>query len=688
MLVSHSFLGPLPVIRSPQTLDRPASAYRADIDGLRALAVLPVLFFHARIPGFAGGFTGVDIFFVISGYLITGVLRDDLDGARFSLVSFYERRVRRIIPAMAVMLGASLVAALWLDLPGELVSFADSLAATGMFASNIHFWRETGYFDPGGHTKPLLHTWSLAVEEQFYIVFPLLLVALTRWWRPHRATILLALAVLSFAFSVWGVAHMPTATFYLLPTRGWELLLGALLALDAVPPIRSRVARELCSALGVLSIAAGVIALDARSPFPGVHAMLPCLGAAGVIVGGRIPGGRLSAIIGSRPLVAVGLVSYSLYLWHWPLLVFARAVSPDGLSITMRLTILAIAGVIAWGSWRFVERPFRGTQGIGSRRHMFALAAVATFLIVAAGIGGHRAEGWPGRLPARVRALAAFSQRSDDPAFERCFAWLKNAVPPEHACSYGASTAPTVALWSDSHGAPLVPVLGEALARRGEAVRFLGKAGCPPIFGIDVSNPNRPDCRLYTASVLRYLDAHPELHTVVLMARFAAYVDGADVEPGAMDEREPEMLITDAGRAIADPYDRRDRYVRALDATVRLLRSQGRRVLIVYPVPEAGVDVPTTLARLARVGRDPAAFTRRRTMYAGRQRWMIPALDSIVSSSGAIAVHPERLLCDAVICRVFAGGDPLYSDAHHLSNSGAVFVMPAFAELLAAPVNH
>jgi peptidoglycan/LPS O-acetylase OafA/YrhL len=677
------------VTRSPQRTPA-ATGYRADIDGLRALAVLPVVLFHARVPGFAGGYTGVDIFFVISGFLITGVLREELDattggsgalGTR-SLARFYERRIRRILPAMLAMLGVCLLAALWIDLPGEMVAFSDTLAATASFSTNILLWLQTGYFDPSAHTRPLLHTWSLAVEEQFYIVFPLLLVVLTRWLRPHRARALLALAVGSFAFSVWGVAHMPTATFYLLPARGWELMIGALLALDAVPPIRSRAVGECCTALGLLAIAAGIVLLDAHTPFPGVNALYPTLGAALVIVGGTAPSVRLTELLGSRPLVAVGLVSYSLYLWHWPLLVFGAAVAPT-MSTTTRLALVAAAAVIAWLSWRFVERPFRGPSAIGTRRDMFRLAAVASVLLVAIGLGGHRADGWPSRLPVRVRGIAAYAGRSEDPAFERCFAHPRHAVAPEEACRYGAAVAPSVVLWSDSHGAPVVPVLGEALAHEGAAVRFLGKAGCPPIVGLDISNPNRADCRLYTTAVRRYLDAHPELHTVVLMARFPNYVDGRDAESGPAEAGEPEMLVTDAGRAITDPLDRRTRYVRALDETVRMLRAQGRRVFIVYPVPEVGYDVPSTLARKVRLGGDPAQVRSPRARYEARQRWMAPALDSIVRATGADAVHPERWLCDASTCRLFADGAPLYTDAHHLSRPGALFILPAFADLIA-----
>ncbi len=288
-----------------------ATRYRPDIDGLRAVAVLAVVLYHAGVPGVAGGFVGVDVFFVISGFLITGILAHELDADRFSIVGFYDRRVRRILPALVLVVAASFVAGWILLSPAALRDFAGSAAATALFASNVWFWQTRDYFTQAAELLPLLHTWSLAVEEQFYIIFPLLLFALRRWSRATLTLVIAAGCTVSFFLSVLGVAWMPTATFYLLPTRAWELGIGALLALVSLPAA-SRPLREAGAALGLAAILASVALIDVTTPFPGAAALPACLGAVALIwAGGQGP--TYAGALLSLPAVAfVGLISYSL----------------------------------------------------------------------------------------------------------------------------------------------------------------------------------------------------------------------------------------------------------------------------------------------------------------------------------------------------------------------------------------
>src|SRR5271170_3095038 len=308
----------LMTMTNPSPVNRPR--YRPEIDGLRALAILPVLLFHYRVSPFRGGFVGVDVFFVISGYLITQLIEAERREGRFSIARFYERRVRRIFPALFVMLTAATIAAAFILFPVDLVRYANSLLATAGFAANFEFWREAGYFDVAAAEKPLLHLWSIAVEEQFYLVFPALLLL----FQSRRVAITLAIFVLSFAFAVWGVIHAPSAAFYLLPGRAWELMLGALLALHAVPFIERRWIREALAVTGIALIAIAVFGYSKDTPFPGAAALLPCLGAA-LVIYSSVPGiTSASAVLSLPPLVFVGRISYSLYLWHWPLYVFAR----------------------------------------------------------------------------------------------------------------------------------------------------------------------------------------------------------------------------------------------------------------------------------------------------------------------------------------------------------------------------
>ena len=307
---------------SAGAVHRPGS-YRPEIDGLRAMAVVPVVLYHAHVPGVSGGFVGVDVFFVISGFLITSQLAADVAAGRFSIVTFYERRVRRIFPALFVMLAVSAVMALWLLLPFELESFAASLRASALFVSNFYFMRETGYFVAAAITKPLLHTWSLAIEEQFYIFFPVYLYAMSRWAPRWLLPVTTVVLVLSLGLCISMTHPQSDAAFFYTPARVWELLTGSVLALAPRRVLPGWLAQAL-GAAGLVLIAVAVFGFDARTPFPGSAAMLPAGGAALVILASGANPTASGGLLSLGPIRFVGLISYSLYLWHWPLLVFYR----------------------------------------------------------------------------------------------------------------------------------------------------------------------------------------------------------------------------------------------------------------------------------------------------------------------------------------------------------------------------
>ena len=300
--------------------------YRKEVDGLRAVAVLPVVFFHAGFPIFGGGYVGVDVFFVISGFLITSIIATELQAGKFSLLSFYDRRARRILPALVVMVLVCLPFAwLWM-LPSELKEFSESMAAVFTFSSNILFWRTSGYFDTEAELKPLLHTWSLAVEEQYYLFFPLLLGLLWKFGQRLTLLVLGVLAIFSLCLGQWGSTNDPSAAFYLLPTRGWELLIGAgaaLLVVQGRVPKAGPKVHEWGSALGLALIAGSVFLYGRDTPFPGIYALAPTVGAVMIILLAT-PQCLVGRLLGSRIAVGIGLVSYSTYLWHQPLLAFAR----------------------------------------------------------------------------------------------------------------------------------------------------------------------------------------------------------------------------------------------------------------------------------------------------------------------------------------------------------------------------
>jgi peptidoglycan/LPS O-acetylase OafA/YrhL len=367
--------------------------YRPEVDGLRAVAVLPVLFFHAGFESFGGGFVGVDVFFVISGFLITRILVDEMEAGRFSMAAFYERRARRILPALFVMLVLCVPAAWVLLPPSAMVRFSESLVAVPLFASNILFWRQSGYFDTAAELKPLLHTWSLAVEEQYYILFPIVLLAVFRLNRRLLVPVLLAGFVMSLWLAEWLVLRKPGAAFFLLPTRGWELLLGALVAvLGAKLQVGAFVSNMLC-ALGLGMIAAAVAFFTRATPTPGLQTLLPTVGAALVLLYARSSGSWVGWILCWRPAVWVGLISYSAYLWHQPLLAFFRYAAPGELGLVRACVALACSIGFGYLSWRFVEMPIRNPQKV-ARRAVVIFGVLGVSLISAVGVAGYLTQGF------------------------------------------------------------------------------------------------------------------------------------------------------------------------------------------------------------------------------------------------------------------------------------------------------
>lgn len=378
--------------------------YRPEIDGLRAIAVLPVIMFHAGFSQMSGGYVGVDVFFVISGFLITGILARELDAGRFSLLGFYERRARRILPALFLVLLVTAVVGSLVMLPYELAALGRGILAVLLFVSNVLFWRESGYFAGESELNPLLHTWSLAVEEQYYILFPVVLWACWRWFPKGVVPFLLVVTLGSLALAEFLSTRMPSSNFYLLPTRAWELLAGSLTALYL---LRRRAPQgwlaEALSLAGMCAIAFAVLTYDAGTPFPSLWAMAPVLGTVAIIVAAS-PATLVGKLLGTAPFVGIGLISYSAYLWHQPLFAFARLLDPD--HHPQQGIMLLLAGgalVLAWLSWRFVERPFRRRDAF-TRGRIFALSGLTSAAFAAIAAVSILSGGLPQRYPEEQRA--------------------------------------------------------------------------------------------------------------------------------------------------------------------------------------------------------------------------------------------------------------------------------------------
>ncbi|HEY3638309.1 MAG TPA: acyltransferase family protein [Rhizomicrobium sp.] len=643
-----------------------ALQYRPEIDGLRALAILPVVLFHYGVPGFQGGFVGVDVFFVISGYLIASLIQSETDSGVFSLAQFYERRVRRIFPALFAMLAAVSIAAYLYLFPVDLVRYAQSLFATALFGANFEFWRESGYFDTVANQKPLLHLWSIAVEEQFYLLFPALLLALRRATPRTRTGVIACIFAISFAIAAWGVVDAKVATFYLLPARAWELMLGTLLALKALPRLQSRLTAEILAALGLGLIAITVFFYTPQTPFPGPAALVPCLGAALVIYAAK-PATFIGKLLTWRPLVFIGLISYSLYLWHWPVFVFATYIdlqAPVGIGSAL---LIALSFVLAIISYRYVERPFRKARFRIRRRKAFLAAACAMVLTAGPAAFAASSDGLPERLrPGLQRILA--EQDDHESRIENCFFRTASDVRNHRLCRIGAKTGrPTFLLWGDSHADAILPAVAAAAERSGRAGVFAGGEACPPLLGVTTPMPG---CRAFNDAVTTSA-RDPAIREVILEARWAKYAEGSPYG----EEPKGHVVLSDESNDQAGGSDNHAVFERGLARTVDELTKLNKKVVIIASVPEIGWPVPAVLARRA-LAEDADSVAPGLGNYLQRQKFVLGTFSAMQQRYGAVVLHPDRILCATGTCEVARNGIPLYRDEHHLSVFGARQLTP------------
>ncbi len=653
-----------------------AAAYRPEIDGLRALAVLPVVFYHAGFAPFSGGFVGVDVFFVISGYLITAILVREIGAGEFSLARFYERRARRLFPALFAVIGAASVAGVFLLMPTELEDFGESAATTALFTSNFLFFSEAGYFAGPAELKPLLHTWSLAIEEQYYLLFPGFLLLITRYARSHYLQWVVGLWLVSFITSVVWIEADPDGAFYLLPSRTWELMTGSLLAIGNWKISRPAL-NEFGAALGVLLILWAVFGFSSATPFPGAAALLPCLGTALVILCAQQAHATVvGRLLSWRPIVFVGLISYSLYLWHWPLLVYARHALVRSLQPLEAAVIVALAIVLAIASWKFIEQPFRGRHGWLNRKQVFRGSMAVIGVAVLTGLLFDQTEGFPQRLPDAVAQVAAVAE--ERPAQrERCEGV---DIDPQLLCRVNmADVDPTFLLWGDSHAMMSMMAIGQAAAATGRNGLLAATNGCAPLLGVYRPARGRTDCRAYNQATLDMIEQLPQLQTIVLMARWPRY---AEATP--FGEESSEILwLADAAGTAATPAENRAMFSTALTRTVQSLVDLGREVVIIGAVPEAGVEVPIKLAKAKWWGAG-ADLALPLANFAERQQYVDETIRAL-SSQLAPAVRYQPVapaLCSTASCTLVSDdGMPLYFDDNHLSRIGLETIQPVLNEM-------
>lgn len=602
-------------------------AKRGDIQGLRAIAVLAVVLFHAVEGALPGGFVGVDVFFVVSGYLITGIILRPMEAGQFSLVDFYRRRVRRLFPALYTMMAFTLLAGFILFPPTLLIEYIESQFFTTLFISNFYFLDQTDYFDLQAELMPLLHTWSLGVEEQFYLLFPPLLWALHKWARRVMWPVLALLAVVSLAASQRWVMTDGDVAFYHPASRAFELLIGSLCVwADRRGGIPDSLKAPLGGA-GLLLILLSLIFISPETSFPGIVALAPCLGTAALLLSRDSFANRLTA---NGWMVRIGDISYSLYLWHWPLLVYAKFMFPGSFLAVLVAVLFSFAA--AWVSFRYIETPFlRGDQ-----KWILPIGLAAMLVSIAVALPIYLMNGVPGRFSPELRAYLAASE-DFNPDRPQCHMRSDRPIPYQQTCIYGdESQPPSMAIWGDSHGTELAMMLGTRLKDDQRSLRSMTMSGCA------ASLSRYPLCNEQVADSLEAMIADDEMRTILLVQNLHGHDDYAK--------------DTVAG----------------LKQTALKLKKADKQVVIVYPIPTMDFDPPSRLMLDVRGGGDPNNSGLPRSRYDQKSGHLWEELARFVEENELIGVAPADIFCDEKVCHTYKEDiGVLYYNQGHLSLKGA-----------------
>lgn len=619
--------------------------YNPAIDGLRAIAVISVLFFHLGLSAAPGGFSGVDIFFVISGFLISRIILREMAEGTFSFVTFFDRRIRRIIPALYVMLLATFVAGFVVLMPEDYAEYGASLTGAALSFSNFTFHLQSGYFTTLAEFRPLLHTWSLAVEEQFYLVFPPLILILVRLKLPHSimAAVVAGLLFASLLEAQVLLERDPSAAFYMLPFRMWELLAGTLLAFYDLwnCKFQGRVINEAIGLVGLVLVGVSLFGIDSDTPFPGLAALPAVLGSTAILFAVQHTkqgenGTWVGKALAFAPMKFFGKISYSLYLWHWPIIVFYRHYFSYEISLFAAAVMGTLSVLLAYLSFRFIETPVRKSSF--SLRHLPKAGgfAAATGFIAVLGVFLYVAHGLSARIDKpSLQLLAAL--KDSNPDRKTCHRDRNGAdFDLAKQCVFGVPDAkPTVAVWGDSHGAELAYAVGQIFTdrHRGDVVEITASR-CPPLMDVDI--PGRPDCRELNNNILQAL-TKSDINTVVLAGFWRSHF-----ETGRLSALKPAM---------------------------QALHDAGKKVIVVGLVPSPPDSGPQRVAQLNRRGllTDPYFFSPEADIQNGADKEIRDMATGL-----ATVLLPRTILCPAPDrCPLYANGMVYYFDTNHLTLSAA-----------------
>jgi len=643
--------------------------YRKEIDGLRAIAVIPVILFHAGIFGFSGGYIGVDIFFVISGYLITTIILDELAQNKFSIKNFYERRAKRILPALSAVLILTTVLA-FIFMPANLLkSYANSLMSVVTFTSNFHFFTTSGYFSTVSDQKPLLHTWSLAVEEQFYLFFPLMLGYLWVKGKRHITKVIIVLSIISLILAQFlAVNGFTDANFYLIFSRAWELFTGALIALTSIQTIKiERWQRESLGLIGLTLIAYSIFFFDDHTLFPSFYALVPIIGTVLIIAFTTIDT-LVGKILSQRLFVGIGLISYSLYLWHQPLFAFLRLKSVGEPEPRLFIIAIALSFVFAMLSYQYVEKPFRkkSANTVKAKFTVLQYAGISIAFFIVVGLITVSNRGFQNRFGDNsYMASIKFS-----PKRKACHYNGRNYEEPKNSCRYFGENV-SWATFGDSHTVEPAYALAKALEPKDIGLLHLSFSGCVPSLLFEVKDPG---CTKWVKEAFDYLENNQSIKNVYLGFNYNGFLFGSHRNHyPKLPNNDPSLLLTEKYSQLT-AQETRELYWQGLNIMVNRLIDSGKTVYLQYPIPELPLHISNLLTPFSIFGGDLRFDLQNTTSadyYFTRNSYILEKLNSLIYNDKLIAVKPFGLMCSKSSCPAVSKGKSLYFDDGHLSVFGA-----------------
>ncbi|MEE9326109.1 MAG: acyltransferase family protein [Cocleimonas sp.] len=607
--------------------------YRAEVDGLRAIAIIPVILFHAGFTTFSGGFIGVDVFFVISGYLITSIIIKETREERFSLLGFYERRARRILPPLFLVLFVSACIAWFLFLPNEMKIFSQTIASAASFLTNVYFYlHSSNYFGLASDLNPLLHLWSLAVEEQFYIFFPILMIFLLKMKGYFLYVFLLGLLIFSLGLSQWMIADSPLFSFYSLPTRGWELLIGSMLATNIVSSYSPK-GSQLFSIVGLLLILLSVFILDRNTPFPGYYALIPTIGAALIIVFAKA-GTVVHTLLSSKILVGIGLVSYSVYLWHQPLFAFSRLFDFDVTNYIVFIALVFLTFLLSIVSNVLIEKPIRNRSFL-TQKTIFTSSLILMVIFSVLGVYGHFNNGYPARSDVFSRLQSNFG--------------LSLACNGNSSISNECITGPEpeVAVYGNSFAMHLVSGLTNSFPKKG--LVQLTQDTCEPFENIEIERFGKEKCDVFNKQSINTIVKTSSIRVVIISSPFHTFTsDVARVE-----------------------------FVK----TINQLELAGKKVVVIGPPPSNGADHGKCFARKFSTNKTAQCNFPVKEVKPAYQKIM-QQLRVVQTLTNMTLIDLKDVICDNSICNVVDGDVVIFRDRGHLSREGSRYVIDKVKHLL------